>query len=361
MAATDQPQAPSGGEMLTGLLSSLLVLLIAALCILPFDHKTFVDWVGTAFMAATPVQIVLGLLWHNNKPDHIGQLAQPVKGIALTALTCLVGAAVFATVMLLVGRGHGPTPMVVQYFIMSIVVIIWMLPIWQCWPLTLFSKDPLVFGVLTLVFSYLLAYLLWYVFFDYSLLAQIGHPHYYPELDPGGLLNMWTATTFFVTVAGLIVVHFLFDLWPIEKLTGKTAQPLRGIIASVYLLVLAWIVRTVFVDGLQMEPVEYMVRVPVCLIFGTFLVNNMMQFSLFNQQVQPIKGCLLLVCAVLVGAVMYEVYSWASALHAGQALGTGPAAGYAQEIWIASAMLGVTFPIIFLVSGFFGFWPLVRR
>ena len=50
---------------------------------------------------------------------------------------------------------------------------------------------------------------------------------------------------------------------------------------------------------------------------------------------------------------MRELYAFSSTLHAGYELGTGPKNGFAQEIWIASAMLGVTFPIIFVISVFF--------
>jgi len=361
MTDSIQPEQSLGKILITGLLSIILVLAIAAACIAPFGHHMFVDWVGVAFMAATPAQVILGLLWHSSKPDVVGQLSQPSKGLALTGITILTGAIVFGLVMLLVGRGHGTSPMVAQYCIMTIVVAIWMVPIWQCWPLTIISKDPVIFGVLTLIFSYLLAYLLWIIFFDYSLLGEMGHPQYYEDIDPKGLFDMWTALIFFVTTAGIIIAHFLLDLWPIDKLSMGAKQPVRGLVATLYILVLSWVVQTLFIDILGMAPVEYMIRVPVCMIFGTFLVHNMMQFALFSGRKQPIRGLLLLVCAAVVGMLMYELFRWASALHTGGVLGTGPEGGFAQELWIASAMLGVTFPVIFVVSGFFGFWPILRK
>ncbi len=360
MATPDQIELPLARTLGTGILSIILVLAIAAACIAPFDHHFFLDWIGTAFMAATPVQIVLGLLWHNNKPDSVARLAQPLKGLALTGITILIALLVMGLVMVTVGKGHGPTPMVAHYFIMSIVVTMWMIPIWQCWPASLMSKNPVAIGIFSLVLAYVFAYVLWLIFFDYSMLGEIGHPHYHEDLDPKGLFDMWTAVIFFTTTAGLIVVHFLFDLWPIEKLSMGRPQPVRGLIATAYLLALAWGMMALFIDVLGMPPVEYMVRVPVCMIFGTFLVNNMMQFSLFKHRDQPVRGLLLTACAVVVAMVMYELYRWASGLHAGQALGVGPQGGFAQEIWIASAMLGVTFPVVFVVTGFFGFWPIQR-
>lgn len=350
-----------GKTLVTGLSGTVLVLIISGLCIAPFDHQFFTEWVGLAFMAATPVQIVLGLLWHNSKPAFIGVLPQPAKGIALTLVAIASGGLILALMLLLVSGGHGITPMLTQYAIMTIVISMWVVIIWQCWPVTLISSDPMVTGVLALVYSYLMAFVIWSIFFDYSFLAQIVHPHYYADIDPGGLFDMWFAITFFVTVAGVIIVHMLFEFWPVDKIVGGASQPNRGIIGSIYILAVSWALRYLCVEILGMEQVDYMVRVPVCMIFGTFLVNNMMQFSLFPKLTQPVRGLALMGCAAIVAMIMHEVYAFASTLHAGKALGTGPAAGFAREFWIASAMLGVTFPVIFTVSGFFGFWPLQRN
>ena len=250
--------------------------------------------------------------------------------------------------------------MLVQYTILTVAATLWLVPVWQCWPLSVFSNDPFKFGILTLFAAYGLAYLVWIMFFDYSALAQIQHPQYHEAVDPGGLFDMWVALTFAVTTVAVIVVHTMFDFWPLNKLAGNASQPLRGLIGTVYVLVLSWLIWAGFVRGLGMEQVDYMVRVPVCMIFGTFLVNNMMQFSLFPKTVQPLRGLALLACAIVAAMLMYELYASASTLHAGLALASGPQGGFAKEIWIASAMLGVTFPIIFVVSGFFGFWPIRR-
>ncbi|MFT6897980.1 MAG: hypothetical protein ACJA13_002395 [Paraglaciecola sp.] len=57
---------------------------------------------------------------------------------------------------------------------------------------------------------------------------------------------------------------------------------------------------------------------------------------------------------------MFQLYQYALPLLVGEALSTGPEHGYASEIWIATAMLGVTFPVINFVSGAFAFWPVIR-
>jgi len=351
----------------TGFIGTIVVLAIATLCIKPFEEHFFIGWVGIAFMCATPTQMILGLLWHNQLPSSVGQLTQPYKGLAFTAITIIAGA--FFTVLLstLVGKGFGDTPMLIQYTILTVVVTLWLVPIWQCWPATLLSKNPLIFGLLTLFASYIVAYIVWLVFFDYSALAhiptpegEIVHPKYYTELDPKGLFDSWVAMTFAVTTAGVIVVHSLFDFWPIKKLSAGKPQPIFGLVGSLYVLIFAFIVRWFFVDIMKMEQVSYMIQVPVCMIFGSFLVNNMMQFSLFPNLKQPFRGFALLACAVIAAVVMFRLYVFASTWFVGHELLSGPTAGWALELWVATAVLGVTFPIIFVVSGFFDFWLLKK-
>jgi len=347
--------------LVTGILGITLVFLLAAACIFPFEPTFFMEWVGMAFMAATPAQIVLGLFWHSSKPDFINRYPLPLKGLLLTIMTVIAGAVVLGLIVLLLSGGHGITPMVAHFAIMTIVITMWMIPVWQCWPVTIFTKDPIKIGLLVLLAAYVIAYGLWVLFFNYAPLAQINHPHYYAELDPAGLFDMWTALVFFVTTAGVIIVHFMLDFWPIEKmvekLSAKPSQPMRVLVATAYILILSYAIQYLFVNIIGLQRVEYMVRVPVCMIFGTFLVNNMMQFGLFPNFPQPKRGLILIVLAAIVAAVMFELYAYAATLHAGPSISMGPTGGFQKEIWIASAMLGVTFPIVFVVSGFFAFWP----
>jgi hypothetical protein len=53
---------------------------------------------------------------------------------------------------------------------------------------------------------------------------------------------------------------------------------------------------------------------------------------------------------------MYYLYRWFSILIAGQ-LPSGLTAGYVLELWIASALLSFTFPVIATYTGPFNFWP----
>lgn len=146
-----------------------------------------------------------------------------------------------------------------------------------------------------------------------------------------------------------------------SKWVDNAKQPLMGIVTILAILAVALMVYGTFVHWLGMDPMAFMVKGPVCIIFGTFLVQNMMQFQLLASVPQPQKGLLKILLCGLCAALMYQLYLWALPVMAGTALPAGPSAGYGQEIWIASAMLGVTFPIINFVSGGFEFWPVKRN
>lgn len=53
-----------------------------------------------------------------------------------------------------------------------------------------------------------------------------------------------------------------------------------------------------------MEPMDFMVQGPVCIIFGAFLAVNMMQFQLVANLQQPLRGCAKSVICVVGGAAI---------------------------------------------------------
>ena len=362
MTDTPIPDPASEGlsrVLMTGLLGIMLTLALAALIISRFDVPVFMGWVGLFFLAATPTQIVLGLLWNNELPASVGKLSQPFKGLALTAITICAGLLIGLVANYTVGGGLGPTPMLTQYMIFSVVVALWVIPIWHAWPFSALSKNPLIVGVLSLIGFYVIAFILWRVFFNYD--ALIGAPFYSEGHAPSGLFDMWTAMVFAVTTGAVVVMHVVFDFWPMDKISFGKAQPVRGLISTVYIIALSFLVHWVFLGLLKMEPVDYMVRVPVSLIFGVFLTTNMMQNKLFSSLKQPVRGLALCVPVIISAIAMYCLYEYASALHAGAALPSGPENLWQRELWIATAMLSITFPLIIIVSGFFELWPLSRR
>jgi hypothetical protein len=102
-----------------------------------------------------------------------------------------------------------------------------------------------------------------------------------------------------------------------------------------------------------------MVTVPIPFIFGTIVVLNMLQGSLFVKFTQPLKGVLNTVAAAVIGTGLALMYRQLIHVVTPGEINPGPP-GYQTEIWLASALLAVTFPFLVAYADFFTMWPLQR-
>jgi hypothetical protein len=109
---------------------------------------------------------------------------------------------------------------------------------------------------------------------------------------------------------------------------------------------------------LNMDPLQFMVRVPITFIFGTIIVLNMLQNSLFAKHAQPMRGVLNMIAATIIGVILALGYTLLAPVLSGK-LTPGPP-GNDFERWLASALLGVTFPFLVFYAEFFKFWPLKK-
>jgi quinol-cytochrome oxidoreductase complex cytochrome b subunit len=147
-----------------------------------------------------------------------------------------------------------------------------------------------------------------------------------------------------------------FDLWPLTKSPSLMRQPILGIVWTAIVLALGALLYLFGTRILQMDVVQFLVRVPIPFIFGTIVVLNMLQNSLFGKLAQPTKGIANAVTAAVVGSALALLYSRLAPVVTSP-LGSGPPA-YESEIWLASALLSVTFPFLIYHAEFLGFWPL---
>ena len=74
---------------------------------------------------------------------------------------------------------------------------------------------------------------------------------------------------------------------------------------------------------------------------------------------QPVKGLLNAVTAAVLGFTLFILYSLVAPFVSGQ-LTYGPP-DYGFEIWIANALLSVTFPFLIFLAAYFAYWPLAKR
>jgi hypothetical protein len=236
---------------------------------------------------------------------------------------------------------------------------LWLVGVWQCWPIARIKQHPLFIGVGVLLASYGSSHLIFNTLFDFSFLN--GAPIYIESLDPKGLFMAWQALAFGVTTVAVIMFCIICDFWPISPI--KAAQNktwIFGLLATSWVLTLAAIVFTVATHVLKIDYVVYMARGPVSFIFGAFIVLNMLQNSVLPKiSSQPLRGLLLAGLCIVIAAVMQTFYGWASHLVTGPLSSGAPA--YEMELWLANAMLALTFPIIVCHSDFFNLWPLAKQ
>ena len=342
-----------------GLVGFVVVMLLAIVVFSLFSVSVFTSWVGYLFMCATPAQVIIALLWKTNYPSQLQRLAQPIKGLVLLAMTIGAGLIVAILVYYLVGSGVGaPTPMLNMYIIMSVVVSLWLIPVWHCWPISRFSDHPGVVGIVALIAVYFIAYGLFNLLFDFSFLSAA--PFYSVQQDPQGLFNAWAVLSCSVTTVSIVMALVLLDFRPVQKIVGTAGQPWAGIVSTVIIAVLATALYCLFTVYLSFDRVDYLVRVPVCFIFGVFIVNNLMRHQLLISIAQPLRGVCLIVCAILCTLLIYQLYVLLACVLNTDALLSG-APTYELEVWIATATLGVTFPIIITVSEYFQFWPIISN
>jgi hypothetical protein len=340
-----------------GFLGTAIVVAISLGFVSLFSFSAFSGWVSYYIVALIPTQVVIAVTWGCKHPGFAGSRNQPAKGTLLLLFTMVLGAIAAAVLFVTVGGGiNPPTPMLVICNIVAVPIAFWGALIWGGWPFTALSKNPVVVGVAILIACYLVNYAVFWVFFDYGFMKDA--PIYAASLDPHGFFNAWKALTFCITGAASMFLLVNFDLWPLTKSKSIMRQPWLGIAWTIAVLVLASVVFNVGVTWLGADPVAFLVSVPIPFVFGTIILQNSLQGSLYRKMTQPFKGVLNAATAAVIGNALAWLYRVLAPIVTGR-LSSGPPA-YDFEIWLASALLAVTFPFLIFQAEFFELWPLKR-
>jgi hypothetical protein len=337
-----------------GIVATALVMAVALGFVSLFSFSLFTGWVSYVLLCTIPMQIIAAVTWGSN-PSFVSGRRQPIRGLALTLMTLAVGVVVTAITHATIGGAISPpTPMLTMCAIVSVVITFWAAIMWGGWPFTVLIKNPIGAGLTMLVVCYLVNYALFRVFFDYAFMQ--GAPVYVAAQDPHGLFPAWNALVFYLScLAGMFLI-LNFDLWPLTTFPGVMRQPVLGVVWTILAIALGGMAFYVGVIAMGTDVVAFMVRVPVPFIFGSIVVMNMLQGSLFAKQQQPAKGILNVIAVVVIGQVLSRAYGALAPTVTGP-VSPGPPA-YAFEIWLASALLSVTFPLLIFYAEFFQFWPL---
>jgi hypothetical protein len=340
-----------------GILATVLIMAIGLGFISLFDYARFSGVVSCFLISLIPMEIVMGVIWGMKQPRFAAERSQPVRGILFAVVAAIAGAVVWTLHLYGVGGGiTPPTPMLSQLLITSVVVTFWLAIMWGGWPFTALIKNPIAAGLAVLVACYVVNYIFFRVFFNYEFLK--GAPVYVPAQDPQGMFNGWNAVVFYVTAIGVMFLSLCFDLWPFTKSPSLMKQPVLGMVWTILALVIGYAAFYIGVDVMKMDVVVFMVTVPIPFIFGTIVVLNMLQGSLFAKLRQPLKGVLNTVAAMVIGSALALMYRELAGTVTGK-LDAGPPS-YQTEIWLASALLAVTFPFLVAYADFFTMWPLQR-
>ena len=338
-----------------GIVASLLVIAISLGFVSLFAFPTFAGWVAYLLICFIPMEIVIGITWGCRNPGFAARRQQPMKGILLALTALAVGVIVAAVHHRVVGGSISPpAPMLAMCIIASVLTTFWLAIMWGGWPFTKIFKNPVAAGLAMLVAAYLINYLIFRVFFNYEFMC--GAPVYAAQLDPHGMFNAWNALVFYLTVIGVLFLSLNFDLWPFTASPAIMQQPTLGIVWTVVALIIGGGAYYIGVVAMGMDPVAFMVKVPIPFIFGTIIVVNMVQGSFFAKYSQPLKGVLNSIASAVIGSVLALIYGALAPVVTG-AINPGPPS-YDFEIWLASALLAVTFPFLIFHAEFFQFWPL---
>ena len=343
-------------QPLKGALATLFIMGISLAFISLFDYQTFSGWISYALMCVIPMQILVSVTWAGNHPAFAAPLRQPHKGASLLLLTAVIGVVVCVAYFETVGGGiNPPAPMLIMCTIITVIITFWLTFMFQAWPFTRLIKHPVAAGLTLIAAVYVISYLLFRIFFDFGFMK--GAPVYAPALDPHGLFNAWSALVFFVAASAAMFLMLNFDLWPLTKFPAIMRQPVLGVVWTIIALIITAIAFYIGVNLMGMDVAHWMITVPIPFIFGTIVTHNMLQGSLIPKNMaQPLKGVLATIATIIVGSLLAALYG-VLAPHVTGALKAGPPS-YDYEIWLASALLAVTFPFLIFYAEYFKMWPL---
>jgi hypothetical protein len=341
-------------QPLLGLLASAIAIVVSIGLLALVDFPTFVGWVSFYMLAVVPIQVVVVVIWGANLPAA-ADLRQPAKGAVLLLVTAIVAAVMTPLVWQFVGEGVSPPgPIPSQYAVVVVPTTFFLAIAFGGWPFTLVISNRIAAGLLLLAAAYLITWALFRAFFDYEFLK--GAPVYL-QSAPHGSFNGVVALVFYVTMLAAMFLLLHFDLWPLTTAPAVMKQPVLGVAWTLIAAVIAAVVMWVTLGRLALDPMYVLTRITAPFIFGTIIVLNMLQNSLFATLRQPFKGVANAVTAFVAGLALAQVYGVLAPALAGMPLSSG-APGYEYELWLVNALLSVTFPVLIFSAAYFTFWPL---
>jgi hypothetical protein len=344
-------------QPLAGLIATALIIAVALFYISRFTLGDFLGWGSYYVIGLIPAQVMAGVLW-GGKMNFMPGLSQPFRGLASLAVVLVIGGFLSWLCWSTIGGGISPpVPNVVYYIIVAVATTFFWCIVWGGWPFTKLISNSFLAGLATLLWCYLLNYIVYRVFYNFAFLK--GAPVYVEGLDPGGMFNGMYGQVLEVTALAIMFVILHFDLWPFTNSPSIMQQPTLGLVWTLTCFVIGGALMYLGVGVLGMDAMKFLVSVPIPFIFGTIVLLNMLEGSLFATMQQPVKGIVSAASAAVLGTGLAQFFLAVAPSVSGQAVNPGPPT-YDQEIWLASALLAVTFPFLVAFAVYLEFWPVKK-
>jgi hypothetical protein len=336
-----------------GVVATIAVIVLALAFVAAFPFPRFAGPVSFFMLCLIPIQIVAVVLWGARLP-FLERVSQPARGAAMLLLNVVVAAAIAPVALAVAGEGMSPPGPIPSHFVIIVVpTTFWLAIMLGGWPFTALFKRPVVAGLAVLAASYVITYGIFLAFFNYGFLE--GTPAYLASA-PSGLFNGVIALVFYVTCLAVMFLVLCFDLWPLTSSPSIMKQPVLGVVWTAVALAGGAAATYVGLTLIAVDPMVFLTRVTAPFIFGSIIVLNMLQNSLFAGLRQPLKGVMNAGTAVVVGVALAALFGALAPVVTGE-LTSGPP-GYDYEVWLANALLSVTFPFLIFHAAYFDYWPL---
>jgi len=317
------------------------------------DMDAFLGLMMVWAVACVSPEVVMGLVWRGTWPAE--KVENPWRGIALTAMMFILGTLALWWTTQFVGGGE-ITPILQHYLIMTVVITLFLVVAFQAWPFAgRFSMPAAGFMVLATTYLVLLAiFRLW----DFDAAPYSFGATPLAGIAPRGPFHPDSAVTFGVMTAFFLFVFVMLDMWPLTKFPSLMKQPMLGltiVAACIVLSIISWAIMRWWID---MLPYEVLIKLPIVGLFGIFIVLPMFQTWPGRKWAQPTKGFVNLLFAAVLAIVMFFAVRALGSMFTGVPFTGADAAYPVNYLWMATFMLGLVFPAMFVYGPFFDFWPL---
>lgn len=337
------------GARQVGLISTVLIVAVALIIAALTGPTALTGTVAIFVLSCLSVQIVLGSVWSHRAGTALSARPRAVRGGILLAVTLVVGVVADLVFENTVGDGRGfNTPQIAMFSIVVVVTAFWLAIVFEGWPFVRIpNRIAATAAVMACVWAVALA--LYYGLFNFSFL-----PARAPG-TPAGLFNAWDILVFIVTFITGMFLPPAFGFLVFERMQ----QPVRGLAWTALCFAWAGLLFGVGVGLGGVNVVDFLIWVPVPLLFGGLIILVVFRDSLFGGEPRrAVRGVITTLASAALGVLLVAVYDGVAHLSASMVWGPPP---YQGQVWIASATLALTFPLLATHADFFDHWPLRPR